>query len=183
VTGRGAFAHAWEALEISGLAPSRLIFEITESVLMQNSDDRLALLHQFRALGIRIALDDFGTGFSSLNYLRSFPFEAIKIDRSFIRDVDVNRDSTVIVGAIIGLAGALGMTTIAEGVETDRQFAVVRDQGASMVQGYLFSRPVPASEVRDLIATLRARWQQEGAPAAGSDAPPGPDSERMALQQ
>jgi diguanylate cyclase (GGDEF)-like protein len=176
------FGKVRQALEVSGLAPSRLIFEITESVLMQNSDGTLALLHRFRALGIRIALDDFGTGFSSLSYLRSFPFETIKIDRSFIRDVDVNKDSTVIVGAIIGLARGLGMTTIAEGVETDRQLAVVRDQGASMVQGYLFSRPVPASEVPDLIGTLHARGQHEGAPAAESDAPPAPDGERMAFQ-
>ena len=150
---------------------------------MQSSDDRLALLHRFRALGIRIALDDFGTGFSSLSYLRSFPFETIKIDRSFIRDVDANKDSTVIVGAIIGLARALGMTTIAEGVETDRELSVVRDQGASMVQGYLFSRPVPAGEVHDLIGTLGVRGQQEGASAAESDARPAPESQRMAFQQ
>jgi diguanylate cyclase (GGDEF)-like protein len=183
VKGPHLFDKVQQALEVSGLAPSRLILEITESVLMQSSDDRLALLHRFRALGIRIALDDFGTGFSSLSYLRSFPFETIKIDRSFIRDVDANTDSTVIVGAIIGLARALGMTTIAEGVETDRQLSVVRDQGASMVQGYLFSRPVPAGEVHDLIGTLRVRGQQEGASAAESDARPAPESQRMAFQQ
>jgi diguanylate cyclase (GGDEF)-like protein len=183
VKGPHLFDKVQQALEVSGLAPSRLILEITESVLMQNSDDRLALLHRFRALGIRIALDDFGTGFSSLSYLRSFPFETIKIDRSFIRDVDANKDSMVIVGAIIGLARALGMTTIAEGVETDRQLAVVRDQGASMVQGYLFSRPVPASEVGDLIRTLRAHGQHEAAPVAESDAAPASGSKRMEFQQ
>jgi diguanylate cyclase (GGDEF)-like protein len=183
VKGLNLFDKVQQALEVSGLPPSRLILEITESVLMQNSDDRLALLHRFRALGIRIALDDFGTGFSSLSYLRSFPFETIKIDRSFIRDVDVNKDSTVIVGAIIGLASALGMTTIAEGVETERELAVVRDQGASMVQGYLFSRPVPASEVRDLIRTLGARGQHDEAAVTESEVPPAPGGERMAFQQ
>jgi EAL domain-containing protein (putative c-di-GMP-specific phosphodiesterase class I) len=133
---------------------------------MQNSDDRLALLYQFRALGIRIALDDFGTGYSSLSYLRSFPLGAIKIDRSFVRDIDTNKDSAVIVGAIIGLARGLGMTTIAEGVETPGQLAVVRDQGASMVQGYLFSRPIPASQVHDLLETFVVQEQDGLAPWA-----------------
>ena len=143
-----------EALAASGLAPSRLILEITESVLLQHSDDRLILLHQFRALGIRIALDDFGTGYSSLSYLRSFPFNKIKIDRSFIRDVDTNQESNVIVGAMINLARNLGMTSVAEGVETSQQLGVLRDQGCSKVQGYLFSRPLPAGEIPALIQKL-----------------------------
>ncbi|MGD0102614.1 MAG: EAL domain-containing protein [Rhodopila sp.] len=143
-----------EALAVSGLAPSRLILEITESVLLQNSDDRLILLHQFRALGIRIALDDFGTGYSSLSYLRSFPFNKIKIDRSFIRDVDTNRESNVIVGAMINLARNLGMTSVAEGVETPQQLAVLRDQGCRKVQGYLFSRPLPVGQIPVLIQKL-----------------------------
>jgi EAL domain-containing protein (putative c-di-GMP-specific phosphodiesterase class I) len=136
------------------LDPARLELEITESILLQNSDDTLALLHEFRALGIRIALDDFGTGYSSLSYLRRFPFDKIKIDRYFVRDICAGTGSVVIVGAIVGIARALGMTTVAEGVETTDQLAMVRDQGCAMVQGYLFSGPRPASEVPVLIRTL-----------------------------
>ena len=144
-----------QALAASGLAPTRLVLEITESVLMQRSDDTLALLHQLRSLGIRVALDDFGTGFSSLSYLRSFPFDKIKIDKSFICDVDTNKEASVIVAAVISLARNLGMTTVAEGVETAQQLATLSGQGCSSVQGYLFSRPVPAGQVDSLIRTLR----------------------------
>jgi diguanylate cyclase (GGDEF)-like protein len=143
-----------EALNVSGLAPNRLELEITESVLLQNSDDGQALLHQLRGLGVRIALDDFGTGYSSLSYLRSFPFHKIKIDRSFIGDLITNRDSQIIVCAIIGLAGGLGMTVTAEGVETAEQMEMLRDNGCALVQGDLFSRPVPAAKVAALIRTL-----------------------------
>ena len=143
------------AIAVSGLAPTRLKLEITELTLLENSSDRLALLHQLRALGIRIALDDFGTGYSSLSYLRSFPFDKIKIDQSFIRELGTNKESAAIVGAIVGLALSLGMTTVAEGVETMEQLAMVRDQGCAKVQGYLFSRPRPAEEVAGLIRTLR----------------------------
>jgi diguanylate cyclase (GGDEF)-like protein len=143
-----------EVLAASGLAPGRLVMEVTESVLLQNSADRLAVLHRLREMGIRIALDDFGTGYSSLSYLRSFPFDKIKIDQSFIRDLGSNRDSMVIVEAVIGLARGLGMTTVAEGVETAQQLATLADAGCTRVQGYLFSRPVPEDEVAGLIATL-----------------------------
>ena len=143
-----------QALTASGLDPRRLELEITESVLMENSADRLAVLHQIRALGIRIALDDFGTGYSSLSYLRSFPFDKIKIDQSFVRDLDTCKESAAIVGAIVGLARTLGMTTVAEGVETVQQLVMVRDQGCQKVQGYLFSRPRPAHELSALILGL-----------------------------
>jgi diguanylate cyclase (GGDEF)-like protein len=144
-----------QALAVSRLDPNRLEIEITESVLLQNSEDTLTLLHQLRGLGIRIALDDFGTGYSSLGYLRSFPFDKIKIDRTFIRDIDANAGSAVIVGAVVGIARALGMTTVAEGVETAEQLALVRRQGCALVQGYLFSRPRPVGEVPALIRSLR----------------------------
>nr|WP_256367351.1 EAL domain-containing protein [Acidisphaera sp. S103] len=144
-----------QALAISRLNPNRLELEITESVLLQTSEDTLGLLHQLRALGIRIALDDFGTGYSSLGYLRSFPFDKIKIDRCFVRDIDSNAGSAVIVGAVVGIARALGMTTVAEGVETLDQLALVRRQGCALVQGYLFSRPRPVDEVPALIRSLR----------------------------
>jgi predicted signal transduction protein with EAL and GGDEF domain len=155
-----------QALAISRLNPNRLELEITESVLLLNSEDTLAVLHQLRALGIRIALDDFGTGYSSLGYLRSFPFDKIKIDRCFIRDIGAGAGSAVIVGAIVGIARALGMTTVAEGVETTEQLIQVRDQGCAMVQGYLFSRPRPAGEVAALICTLHVFDQDHVAEVA-----------------
>jgi EAL domain-containing protein (putative c-di-GMP-specific phosphodiesterase class I) len=138
----------------SGMAPSRLELEITETVLLQKTGESIALLHQLSALGIRIALDDFGTGYSSLSYLRGFPFDKIKIDQSFISDVDTNNDSALIVGAIVGLAQGLGMIVTAEGVETEEQLATLRTHGCTEVQGHLFSRPLPGNEVPGLIRTL-----------------------------
>jgi diguanylate cyclase (GGDEF)-like protein len=149
------------ALAESGLAPGRLELEITESVLLHKSDDRLATLHRLRALGVRIALDDFGTGYSSLSYLRSFPFDKIKIDRSFVGDLAVNRESHVIVRAIIGLAVGLGMAVTAEGVETEEQMAVLRDEDCAQVQGDLFSPPLAAHEALDWIRRPRARAPAE----------------------
>jgi diguanylate cyclase (GGDEF)-like protein len=144
------------ALAESGLAPSRLELEITESVLLQKSDDRLATLHRLRALGVRIALDDFGTGYSSLSYLRSFPFDKIKIDRSFIADLATNLESLVIVRTIIGLAIGLGMAVTAEGVETTEQMAVLREEGCAQMQGDLFSRPLTAHRALDWLRTTPA---------------------------
>jgi diguanylate cyclase (GGDEF)-like protein len=155
-----------QALAISRLDPNRLELEITESVLLQNSEDTLTLLHQLRGLGIRIALDDFGTGYSSLGYLRSFPFDKIKIDRTFVRDIDDNAGSAVIVGAVVGIARALGMTTVAEGVETANQLAVVGRQGCALVQGYLFSRPRPVGDVPALIRSLHIADQGQIVEAA-----------------
>jgi diguanylate cyclase (GGDEF)-like protein len=153
-SGPHLFNSVQRALAESGLSPTRLILEITESVLMQQSDDRLAMLHRFRALGIRVALDDFGTGFSSLGYLRSFPFDKIKIDKSFIRDLDTNTDSRVIVAAVMGLARSFSMTTVAEGIETVAQLAALRDHGCTRGQGYLFSPPVPSDEILGFIGAL-----------------------------
>jgi predicted signal transduction protein with EAL and GGDEF domain len=106
------------ALAASGLAPTRLEIEITESVLLHNRETTLAVLHQLRALGIRIAMDDFGTGYSSLTYLQSFPFDKIKIDRSFVKNITENASSLNIVRAVAALANGMGMTATAEGVET-----------------------------------------------------------------
>lgn len=145
-----------EALAASGLAPGRLELEITESVLLQNTDDKLLLLHQLRALGIRIALDDFGTGYSSLSYLRSFPFDKIKIDRSFVKDNGYVTGQAAIIRAITALGGSLGMSTIAEGVETPDQLARIRAEGCTSVQGYLFSKPVPVAQIGALIAEFAA---------------------------
>ncbi len=150
-----------KALARSGLAAARLELEITESVLMADSDATLATLHQLRALGLRISMDDFGTGFSSLSYLRSFPFDKIKIDQSFVRDLTARGSSggnaQAIVQAITSLGSNLGMRTTAEGVETLAQLDRVRGEGCSEVQGYLLSRPAPADEVPGLIRNLGLR--------------------------
>lgn len=139
------------ALATSGLAPERLELEITESVLLDNTAATLAILHRLRTLGVRIAMDDFGTGYSSLGYLRSFPFDKVKIDQSFIRDMPTDGDSAAIVKAIIGLGVSLGISTTAEGVETEEQLNRLRAEGCTDIQGYLLSKPVPAAEVAAVL--------------------------------
>jgi diguanylate cyclase (GGDEF)-like protein len=139
------------ALAASRLSPVRLEVEITESVLMQDNETTLDVLHQLRDLGVRISMDDFGTGYSSLSYLRRFPFDKIKIDQSFVRDLALNGDSLSIVRAVTGLGSSLGMVTTAEGVETAEQLKVLRAEGCTEVQGYVFSPPQPAREVEKLL--------------------------------
>ena len=151
---RGAILPAVvSALATSGLSPQRLELEITESVLLDKSERNIEILHQLRALGVRISMDDFGTGYSSLSYLRSFPFDKIKIDQSFVRDLVEDGESRAIVQAITGLGASFGITTTAEGVETDAQFAHLRAQGCDEVQGRLFSMPVPGEVIFDLLET------------------------------
>jgi len=150
-------ASVTEALAASGLAPQRLELEITESVLLQNSDATLATLHELRAHGVRISLDDFGTGYSSLSYLRSFPFDKIKIDRSFVSELATRQDSMAIIRAVTGLGRSLGIVTTAEGVENHTQLELLRREGCTQVQGYLFSTPRPASEVVDMLSPRRLR--------------------------
>jgi diguanylate cyclase (GGDEF)-like protein len=146
----GLVATVANALANAGLASRRLEFEITEAVLLQNDETILGILHQLRSLGIRISMDDFGTGYSSLGYLRSFPFDKIKIDRSFISAT--GRETGAIIGTIASLGAALGIETTAEGVETSEQLEVVRRAGCTEVQGYLISRPLPAPELPHFIA-------------------------------
>ncbi len=145
------------ALEESGLPGPRLDLEITEAVLLHNSDEVLAILHGLHALGVRISMDDFGTGYSSLSYLRSFPFDKIKIDQSFVRDLSDSTDAAAIVRAVARLGSSLGMATTAEGVETGDQLARLQAEGCTEVQGYLFSRPRPASEVLELLQRQEPR--------------------------
>ena len=140
-----------QELAASGLPASRLEVEITESVLMQNTETTLSALHRLRGLGIRISMDDFGTGYSSLSNLRSFPFDKIKIDRSFINGLPEREDSTAIVRAVAGLARSLKMTTTAEGVETSAQMEQVRLLGCTEMQGYYFSRPRPVEHINRLL--------------------------------
>jgi diguanylate cyclase (GGDEF)-like protein/PAS domain S-box-containing protein len=133
------------ALADTGLDPSRVELEITETVLMQNCEENITVLNRLHDLGVKIALDDFGTGYASLNYLRTFPFDKIKIDRSFVNDLELNDDCRAIVGAVISLANELGMCTLAEGVEQESQLIKLREQGCGMVQGWLFGKAMPAS--------------------------------------
>jgi diguanylate cyclase (GGDEF)-like protein len=140
-----------QALAASGLEPARLEIEITESIFLEGSEPTLKLLHNLRGLGIRIALDDFGTGYSSLSYLQSFPFDKLKIDRSFIQNLLSRPGASAIVRAITELAQALGIETTAEGVEENEQVAELRSHGCSSVQGFLFARPMPAADVTRLL--------------------------------
>ena len=148
---RGLVGHVTTALRQAGLDPSRLELEITESLLLADTEQTLDTLHQLRALGVRISMDDFGTGYSSLSYLRSFPFDKIKIDRSFMRDLERKGDSLAIIKAVIGLGHSLGMSTTAEGIETEEQLAAVREQGCNEVQGFLFSPPIDAKAVIEML--------------------------------
>ena len=143
------------ALAASGVAPSRLELEITEAVLMRDDEAALAMLHQLRALGIRIALDDFGTGYSSLSYLHRFPFDKIKIDRSFVKNIGDEGASSAIIEAVVNIATASNMTTTAEGVEQEWQRELLRELGCTEMQGYLFSPAVSAAEIARLIPGAR----------------------------
>ncbi|WP_246215985.1 putative bifunctional diguanylate cyclase/phosphodiesterase [Microvirga makkahensis] len=141
------------ALSCSALDPGRLELEITESVLLLKNEATMTALHRLRDLGVQIAMDDFGTGYSSLSYLRSFPFDKIKIDRSFVHELGENKQSTAIIRAITGLGKSLESTTVAEGIETIEQLEHLRADGCDEVQGFLLSRPVPAAELKQLLAT------------------------------
>ena len=145
------------ALASAGLPASRLELEITESVLLEKSERNITILNQLRDLGVRISMDDFGTGYSSIGYLRSFPFDKIKIDQSFVRDLLVDEGSLAIVRAIAGLGVSFGMITTAEGVETEEQMRCLNLEGCIEVQGYLYSRPVPANEIVGVLASLDNR--------------------------
>jgi diguanylate cyclase (GGDEF)-like protein len=145
------------ALAASGLLASRLELEITEAVLIRDDEAALAILHQLRAIGVRIALDDFGTGYSSLSYLQRFPFDKIKIDRCFVNDIAEPDGSSCIVQAVVNIAAARHMTTTAEGVETQQQQQLLRALGCSEMQGYLFSPAKPAAEIKQLFLSHRER--------------------------
>ncbi len=140
------------ALGQSGLDPRRLELEITEGVLLQDSEATLSILHRLKDLGVRIAMDDFGTGYSSLGYLRAFPFDKIKIDRSFIADIAERADAVAIVRAVTSLGASLGMATTAEGIETPAQLERLRAEGCTEVQGYLISRPTQARNIAAMLA-------------------------------
>ncbi len=140
------------ALALSGLRPNRLEIEITESIMITDSQHACDVLHQLKELGLSISMDDFGTGYSSLGYLRSFPFDKIKIDKSFIQGLGDAADCTAIVQAVMGICGSLGIIATAEGVETEGQMDLLRSRNCHQAQGYLISRPCPASDIPNLLS-------------------------------
>jgi len=139
-----------QALARSGINPKRLEFEVTESVLLEGSEETISALHNLRALGVQIALDDFGTGYSALSYLRSFPFDRIKIDKSFVQAMEDSNECLAIVEAVAALATSLGMHATAEGVETKAQATKLALQGCDELQGFLFCRPKLPEELISL---------------------------------
>ncbi len=152
-TQRNLVSTLKSSLDVSGLAPQYLILEITESIVMRNTDATISLLHELNEMGLRLAMDDFGIGYSSFSYLKQFPLYAIKIDQSFIRDIDTNADDAAIAKAIIAMADSLKLAAIAEGVETEQQLEVLRELGCGGAQGYLLSYPLPVEEATTLLAT------------------------------
>ncbi|MFO7982372.1 MAG: EAL domain-containing protein, partial [Desulfuromonadales bacterium] len=140
-----------ETLESIDLDPQYLELELTESMLMNNPSDAVQTMHDLKGLGVRLSLDDFGTGYSSLNYLRHFPVDCLKIDRTFVRDVTIDASGASVVSSVIDIAHNLGLTAVAEGVETAEQLAFLAANQCDMFQGYLFSKPLPAEEFKALF--------------------------------
>ena len=139
----GLFDVIQSALESSGLSPDRLEIEITESVLLESATENQAFIEKLKSIGVSLALDDFGTGYSSLSYLTTFPFDKIKIDKSFIRNLTTRHKSTAIISSIVTLGRGLDISVTAEGVETPEQFERLKALGVNFAQGYLLGRPVP----------------------------------------
>jgi diguanylate cyclase (GGDEF)-like protein len=149
--GRALVPAVTQALQDSGIEPQRLELEITESVMVHDFDAALAVLHELKKLGVSISMDDFGTGYSSLSYLRAFPFDKIKIDQSFVRELGKKSDCTAIIRAVTGMCDSLGITATAEGVETAQQLDLLHAEKCTEIQGYLVSKPRPARDIPALI--------------------------------
>jgi len=164
---QGLALNVAAVLAATGLDPRRLELEITEAVLIADDDAAMATLSQLRELGVHIALDDFGTGYSSLRYLQRFPFDKIKIDRSFVKEVTEGSGSSSIIKAVVGIAADRNMITTAEGVETQRQRETVRALGCTQMQGYLFSAARPAGDIRAMLAASEAIAAQSPLTMAG----------------
>jgi EAL domain-containing protein (putative c-di-GMP-specific phosphodiesterase class I) len=144
-------------LDRTGADPALLNLEITESMLLENIDDSIFKMRELKYHGVRFSLDDFGTGYSSLNYLKRLPFDQVKIDRSFIRDLREDAGSQAITRTVIALGSALGLKVLAEGVETEEQHEMLMDLGCHLFQGYLFGRPIPLDE-------FKRTWMKEASP-------------------
>jgi EAL domain-containing protein (putative c-di-GMP-specific phosphodiesterase class I) len=152
----GLAAVVAEALRGSGIDPSWLCLELTESVLIEATTPALAMLRSLKALGVRLAIDDFGTGYSSLSYLRRFPVDVVKVDRSFVAGLGIDGEDDAIVAAVVGLTQRLGLRAVAEGVETEDQATRLRDLGCDLGQGFLFARPLPPEDITPLLADAAA---------------------------
>jgi diguanylate cyclase (GGDEF)-like protein/PAS domain S-box-containing protein len=152
----GLLGAVKDALAATGLDPRRLELEVTERILLHDTEETLAILAALRALGVRLAMDDFGTGYASLGYLQKFRFDKIKIDRSFVKNLATDPNASAIVRAVVGLSESLGMCTNAEGVEEEEQADLLRAHGCMEAQGYRFWRPMPAAELRELVQPVRA---------------------------
>jgi EAL domain-containing protein (putative c-di-GMP-specific phosphodiesterase class I) len=164
-----------EALLASGMSPVLLQLEVTESMVMRNVSRAIKVLDAIQSRGIRLAIDDFGTGYSSMSLMKQFPIDTIKIDRSFVRDLPKDSEDQAIAQAIISMGKALGMTVIAEGVETAEQHAFLRNHACDELQGYLFSKPLPAPQLARLLRAppmLVSPPLQPGAEDAARSAPP-----------
>jgi diguanylate cyclase len=144
------------ALRESGLPPRHLELEITETVLMENVHDNVTLLNRLQTEGIRLSIDDFGTGYSSMAYLKRFPIDQVKIDRTFVRDIPGDGDDEAIVTAIIAMSRSLGLTVVAEGVETEQQLQFLRGADCDIMQGFHFARPMPASQMTNFLRDQKA---------------------------
>jgi len=149
-----ASVHA--AIERSGADPRKLKLELTESLLLHEVEDTIAKMEALRGVGVSFSLDDFGTGYSSLSYLKRLPFDQVKIDRSFVLDILSNPNDAAIARAVIALGKSMGLTVIAEGVETEAQWVMLRGEGCDQAQGFLYSRPLPLAELEPFVAGLDA---------------------------
>ena len=145
-----------EALLASGMSPVLLQLEVTESMVMRNVSRAIKVLDAIQSRGIRLAIDDFGTGYSSMSLMKQFPIDTIKIDRSFVRDLPNDSEDQAIAQAIISMGKALGMTVVAEGVETVEQETFLRDHACDEMQGFLFSKPLPARQMAELLRAIAA---------------------------
>ena len=159
-------ARVRQALDDAGLDAATLELELTESQILENAERTIRMMHELKALGVNLSLDDFGTGYSSLSYLRRYPVDRIKIDQSFIRDMISHPGSTALVRSILAMADNLGLQTIAEGVETFAQYGYLRKQSCREMQGFLFSRPVPAREIVQMAVDGKRLEMQHGAQAS-----------------
>jgi EAL domain-containing protein (putative c-di-GMP-specific phosphodiesterase class I) len=169
-----------EALEVSGLSPVLLQIEVTESMMMRDVARAIKVLDAIQSRGIRIAIDDFGTGYSSMSLMKQFPIDTIKIDRSFVRDLPDDTEDQAIAQAIISMGRALGMTIVAEGVETVEQETFLRAHGCDEMQGFLFSRPLAPDQLADLLRPVPLLVSPPLQPANGDERPPSLRPQRLA---
>jgi EAL domain-containing protein (putative c-di-GMP-specific phosphodiesterase class I) len=157
-----------EALELSGMPPALLQLEVTESMVMQHVERAIGVLDAIQSRGIRLAIDDFGTGYSSMSLMKQFPIDTIKIDHSFVDDLPDDSEDQAITQAIISMGKALGMTVVAEGVETIEQETFLRDHACDEMQGFLFSKPVPPEQLADLLRIMPMPSSPALQPSSGS---------------